>query len=247
MSMGKSYPELCDYYQAVVYDRGGLADELSRLLPGEAGATILDCACGTGLPAVDLRARGFEITCSDGDPGMLRQFRRNAKRREVSDDCVLAKWNELPNAIPHQYDYVMCRGNSLIYATSWGEIGQPPATTEQLVESLIGISAQVATGGTLHIDLPSESPLPEVTYPEAEVWGSPVRVTESVVTHNARRTWHQEIAVGSQTYRFTTNSASLSPDTLCQMLRGLGFEQIRPVVLRGERPSYQVLLARKGQ
>lgn len=246
MNTKLSFAEVCDYYQAVVYDRTLIVDQIAQLLPTRDGATILDCACGTGLPAIDLRGRGFNITCSDGDDRMLRQFQRNAKASNVSGNCVLARWANLPKTLPHQYDYVMCRGNSFVYATSWTAAEQPAATHAQLLDSLKGIAGQVVSGGTLYIDLPAEAELARVTYPEIEVKGSPVRVTEQVVVHDSRRAWHQEVTIDDEKYSYTTNSAAIGLDTACEMLRSLGFHHIRPVVLVGERPSYRVLLAQKG-
>lgn len=246
MNASLSFAEVCDYYQAVVYDRTLLVDEIARLLPASDGARILDCACGTGLPAIDLRGGGFDIACSDGDDQMLRQFRRNAEARNVHDNCVFARWSDLPKTLPYQYDYVMCRGNSFVYAVSWSAVEQPAATYAQLLESLRGIAAQVISGGTLHIDLPAEASLAKATYPEIEVKGMPVKVTEQVVVHGSGRTWHQDVTIGDENYSYTTNSAVIGLETVCGMLRSLGFHNIRPLVLVAERPSYQILLAQKG-
>lgn len=246
MNASLSFAEVCDYYQAVVYNRILLVDEIARLLPTSDGAKILDCACGTGLPAIDLRARGFDITCSDGDYQMLRQFRKNADEGKVSSDCSLTRWADLPKTLPHQYDYVMCRGNSFIYAVSWSAVERPVATYAQLFESLRGIADRVATGGTLHIDLPAEASLAKATYPETEVKGLSVRITEQVVVQNSRRTWYQNVTIDNKDYIYTTNSAVIGLEKTCEMLRSLGFHSIRPLVLAGERPSYQILLAQKG-
>uniref|UniRef100_A0A8D0ZHJ7 Methyltransferase domain-containing protein n=1 Tax=Sus scrofa TaxID=9823 RepID=A0A8D0ZHJ7_PIG len=61
-------------------------DCLTRALPGPPhDALILDVACGTGLVAVELQARGFlQLHGVDGSPGMLEQARARGLYRRLS-------------------------------------------------------------------------------------------------------------------------------------------------------------------
>jgi hypothetical protein len=60
-----------DYYQQVVYRADDLAEDIAALLRKHDCYRVLDCAAGTGTPALQLRAilepEGFELDCSDGD------------------------------------------------------------------------------------------------------------------------------------------------------------------------------------
>jgi predicted TPR repeat methyltransferase len=71
----RDFAEVFDYFQVAIYDRAVLAEPVTVLLRDAQSRHVLDCACGTGLPAIDLRAMGFDIDCGDADASMLDQFR----------------------------------------------------------------------------------------------------------------------------------------------------------------------------
>lgn len=239
----RTIAEIFDYYQAAIYKRDILTDTITELLLKTRSTLVLDCACGTGLPAIDLRARGFSVDCSDADGLMLNQFRRNARARNVDDSALQLRWEEL-TSVGKQYDYVMCRGNSLVYADSW-EGGFPAASMDTIERHIRGIASVVAPGGYLHVDAPRTSNLVEVSYPEISFRGKQVRVTERVFLSNGYRRWEQHVFIGSEEFAFARNSADLTGAKLGDLLRRNGFVNIETVELAGERPSYQVLLAKK--
>jgi SAM-dependent methyltransferase len=236
--------EVFDYYQAVIYDREKLADAIGKLLLSTQSRLVLDCACGTGLPAIDLRARGFRIDCSDSDALMLDQFRRNARVRGIEDSAFQLSWEDL-GWLGVQYDYVMCRGNSLVYADSWTESTAPAASLRAIERQVRGIAAVVAPGGYLHVDAPRTSDVAEVSYPETLFRGERVRVSEQVTVLNGHRRWEQCVAVGPDEFSFVRNSSNLIGSQLSEILRDNGFTSVETIELTGERPSYQVLLGRK--
>jgi SAM-dependent methyltransferase len=240
----RTFAEIFDYYQATIYEREMLTETIAELLSRTRSRLVLDCACGTGMPAIDLRARGFSVDCSDADRLMLHQFRKNARARKVDDSAIQLRWEDL-RALGKQYDYVMCRGNSLAYANSWDET-LPAASLSTIERQVRGIAAVVAPGGYLHIDAPRTSDLAEVSYPERAFRGERVRVTERVVLSDGGRRWEQYVFIGAEEFAFARNSANLTGAQLIEILRGNGFTDIKPVELAGERPSYQVLLARRG-
>ena len=98
---------------AAVYDEhlagpAGAAPFVGHLPPG---ARVLDCACGTGLVAADLIARGFDVAASDASPGMV------ARARERGVPAEVRRWEELPEG---DFDATLCVGNSLAHARDRG-------------------------------------------------------------------------------------------------------------------------------
>jgi hypothetical protein len=140
-----SFAQAFDYYQAAVYQRDVLASSVAALASRLGAVTVLDCACGTGLPGIDLRATGVSAECSDADPGMLGQFAVNAAERGVDDKAHLLAWRDLC-LLGRQFDLVMCRGNSLVYAGS-RDAPRPAAGTGVIADHLAAITAAVAPGG----------------------------------------------------------------------------------------------------
>src|SRR5438309_2204240 len=98
------------------YDRAELVAGLEEWLGGEKDKKILDCACGTGFPAIDLIQKGYNITCTDGSELMLKEFKRNADAAGVRASTHCIRWGDLSGHFRSEFDIVMCRGSSLIYA-----------------------------------------------------------------------------------------------------------------------------------
>jgi SAM-dependent methyltransferase len=63
---------------------------LWRALAEERGGPALDVGCGTGRVALDLAARGHEVTGLDADPGLVAAFAERARRRRLRVDAVTA-------------------------------------------------------------------------------------------------------------------------------------------------------------
>lgn len=64
--------------------------ELWRDLAGSAAGPVLDIGCGTGRVALDLAARGHEVTALDVDPALVDELARRARERGLRVDCVVA-------------------------------------------------------------------------------------------------------------------------------------------------------------
>ncbi len=81
------------------------------------GARVLDCATGTGQPAVGLRLMGFEVTASDASRAMVERTRRLAAERSVELPTVVCRWEQLVDqGWSGSFDAVFCVGNSLTHA-----------------------------------------------------------------------------------------------------------------------------------
>lgn len=240
----RTLEEVYDYYQAAVYDRALLVGSIERHIVASGSKRVLDCACGTGLPSIDLRERGYEIDCSDADQLMLDQFRRNASERGVSDSVWRLRWNEL-SSLHTEYDFVMCRGNSLVYASSWEHDEAPAASVNELERHIIDISVVVRPGGYLMVDAPRTSSLAEAVYPATVFRGEWVLVKERVIFTGGYRRWEQRVRIGSEETCFVRRSSNLVAATLAEILARNGYNSVRSVEVPGERSSYAVLLAQK--
>lgn len=77
------------------------------------GARLLDCAAGTGMLAVGLARRGFEVVATDASPAMV------ARMRELDPKlpAVACRWDQLGHqGWNGRFDAVLCVGNSLTHA-----------------------------------------------------------------------------------------------------------------------------------
>ena len=248
-----------DAYQRVVEDRTTVTDDVHRLLLEHDVDRVLDCAAGTGLPALDLRQRGVRIDCSDGDPEMVAQFQRNAKRNRVDDRCDVRCWSQLPE-LGASYDYLLCRGNSLVYATTWRG-GSDVAPAHLLGKYLGSFRSVLRPGGTLHVDVPrrldlqlsrrqlDSSPLARLVESEYEGPLRRIAVAEDVVEEETCRRWRVELEVIPETgqpvqVEFERCSSRLIVDDLEPMLVRAGFVDIERRSLSSDRPSHVTVLAR---
>jgi SAM-dependent methyltransferase len=83
-----------------------------------AGASVLDCAAGTGQLAVGLALRGLEVTATDASAAMIERTRALAERHGVALRAAVCAWEDLPVQGWHgAFDAVFCVGNSLAHAS----------------------------------------------------------------------------------------------------------------------------------
>jgi SAM-dependent methyltransferase len=253
------FSSLFDAYQCVVQRRDEVADDVQELLTEHSAGTVLDCAAGTGLPALDLRHRGVKIDCSDGDPEMVAQFQRNAKCLGVDDQCEVRCWSQIPT-LDKRYDYVLCRGNSLVYAATWGG-GSEVAPTAILRRHLASFRSALLPGGVLQVDVPRRLGLAPcdgavenspITRPWELEYEGPLRriaVVEEVVEEPFSRRWRVEVEItpeGGAPVRvsFERHSSRLTVDDLVPLLAQAGFVGIEQRTLPSDRPSHITVLAR---
>ncbi len=118
-------------------------DEHQDLLK-EAGPTarILDCSCGIGTLPIALAKLGYQVSGSDGSPGMIEQASLAATNANVDIPFQCSAWEALPAAFSDRFDLVFCLGNSLGHTR----------TGEEMVRSLQGIRAVLRSGGKLVLD-----------------------------------------------------------------------------------------------
>ena len=104
-------PELLSTPEGAVEAFASVVDALP------AGARVLDCAAGTGLLAVGLALRGYDIVASDASAAMVERTKALAIEHGVDVPAVTCAWE----ALEHQgwqgsFDAVFCVGNSITHA-----------------------------------------------------------------------------------------------------------------------------------
>lgn len=239
--------------------RGELALSIGREITARGGGAVLDCAAGTGFPALDLAANGFEIHCSDGDPAMTRILVDQARLRRLNiealtpprrpgqqvpagHDPLVLDWIQLEH-IPQRYDYVLCRGNSLAYADTWD--GRTRTANDQLLTTYLErMLRKVRPGGHLHVDAPWQLALPTESYRPV---GSSKTIWEQVTAEENHREWTVSFkSDGSERpLAFRRYSSLLTIDRIEATLKALGMEETTPFQLDAERPGFGTIIARR--
>jgi SAM-dependent methyltransferase len=131
---------------------------------------VLDCAAGTGLLAVGLALRGFDVTASDVSPAMLARAGHLAAERGVELARVTCAWADLAaRGWKGRFAAVFCVGNSLGHA--------PDAAARRL--ALRAMAAVLAPGGLLAVT--------SRNWEQLRASGTHVRVDRRVKVRGGRR------------------------------------------------------------
>ena len=126
----------------------GDVDDILRLVPLAAGASILDLGCGAGAHAIELAHRGFRVTGVDFVASFVERARRTMQDTGAAVRFVHADMREFVE--PACHDLVLCLYNAF---------GIHPEIDDQRV--LSRILASLRDGGTLLIDIVSREVVAE--------------------------------------------------------------------------------------
>jgi SAM-dependent methyltransferase len=88
-------------------------DYLERELSAQPTSRVLDVPCGFGRHALELAARGFQVTAVDCAAGMLEEARRSAVDAGLTIEWRLADMRDL--SWECEFDAAFCFGNSFGY------------------------------------------------------------------------------------------------------------------------------------
>jgi len=131
-------------YDRFVNWKGRLAYELpfiKRQLTASGARRVLDTACGTGMHAIALVQRGYDVTGADLSVGMIERARDNAAAVGSEARFVVAGFGELTERVGDGFDALLCLGNSLPHVL----------TADALRETLTDFAAGLRPGGLLFI------------------------------------------------------------------------------------------------
>ena len=228
--------EICMSFE---FDRDQTADGIAAWLGPPDARRVLDSACGSGFPALELVARGYDVTCTDGSDLMLRHFRRNANLMGLDVVAVPALWAELPELFGGGFDVVLNRGGgNYKYAGAW-EAERLPERGEML-QAIQQWVACLKPGGVLYIDFAPESGDSTIVHPHMRIGDHEVDLTEQIVVDHPRRVrfWRSELIVDGQRYEFQRRSHCLAREEFLRMLAAAGLSDVHQIDVKGE--FYQV-------
>ena len=105
-------------------------------------ARILDCSCGIGTLPIALAKLGYEVSGSDGSPGMIEQADLAVRNANVDVPLKCCAWEDLPARFTDPFDLVFCLGNAIGHTRNG----------EEMFRSVQGMRAVLRSGGKLVID-----------------------------------------------------------------------------------------------
>lgn len=229
------------------YDHDRLMRGITEWLGRPDGLHVLDCACGSGFPALKLHRLGYRLSCTDGSAFMLERFRRNAAAAGVPLEPRQARWEDLGALYSSSFDVVLCRGCSLIYAGTFETDAEPDWAA--LLRSVESFARCLRPGGRLYVDTPEEDP--QATYPQVTEYaprtidGHRVEWREELsVDPRARvRSWQVKLKIDGTAVDFQRRAHHLSHTEFASLLENSGLEAVGRVEVPGER--YAVFVARR--
>ncbi len=236
------------------------AEGLVEFLKQNKVKRVLDCACGTGFPAVHLLPeQDFSVVLSDGSKEMIGKAREKIQKYGFDATVQNIKWQELDRHFKEEFDCVLCIGNSLVYVDSWGKNTVNPAKAKaELGIALKNFYNVLKEGGFCYIDTTSrkefENPFGSICkqFGKKKING----IEYSLVwlmghdKKNKVRSWNPQLlewrngsVVGKQSH--SLKSYLLDHEELEEMLHSAGFSKVdKYVKIRGE-DHYDIFIAHK--
>jgi SAM-dependent methyltransferase len=209
---------------------------------------VLDCACGSGFPSLDLHRLGYRMTCTDGSDFMLERFRRKARAAGYELEPRRARWEDLGTLFPAMFDVVLCRGCSLIYAGTWDTDADPDWSA--FVTSVENFAQCLRPGGRLYVDTTTPEDL-AASSPQVEEYGPHVidghrvqwREEVSTDADAGVRNWRVSLRLDDEPINFERKSHYVPHAKFVKVLEDAGLDVVGPIEIPGER--YAVFIGRR--
>ncbi len=207
---------------------------------GDRGQAVLDAACGTGFPLIELCRMGFtDLSGADADADLLARFRAaiaaDATLHDWQPDLVLARWQELPQRIARRYDVVLNIDAAIGFMDSWlpGEmrVGEA-AIFARVTEVLRNFHSMTRPGGRFFIGLQKNNHKGNRYHPmfvgRMQLGGIEAEAHWNMSYDWQRRikTWVNVVTAGGRTYRQTRHSYLFDLAELAGLLRAAGFASV---------------------
>jgi len=129
------------------HERDLILDLLTKRLKG--GASVLDCACGTGFHAILLHYHGFVVTATDIDNENIEILKQKQKNQGINFTVQQVGWLNLPKNLNKTFDCVLCLGSSITYYESWNERVRTLSKDTSIEDVLMSLKSMLAPDGKL--------------------------------------------------------------------------------------------------
>jgi len=92
---------------------------LGKLI-GNKNNSVLDTACGTGFPSIDLYIGGFHnLTCMDASKNELILFKKRLQLNKINIKVIQGQWQNITKYTKSKYDVLLNIDSALGYMDSW--------------------------------------------------------------------------------------------------------------------------------
>ena len=223
-------------------------EELLRSYGITEKSMILDVAGGFGFPSIELAQRGYQIVYNDGSSGMLERAMSNAE--SVGAPMFLFSFQSMGiSALPWQeyednigdacFDALICKGNSLPYAVSWGKAH--PDLTEargQIKSTLQQFYRILHDGGILYVDKQPEAQeecIEEIGL--VSVGGRDLTLTSTMNNDKVNRIRNWTLTTRDEegtVQEYPSQGYLLLEHELVPLLHEVGFRRVTKHVLEGD-------------
>lgn len=239
------YDKLAPYYHLIFADwetsiarQATILDQLIRQEWGPEARSVLDVSCGIGTQALGLTQRGYDITASDLSPGAIERARREAEKRGLRIDFSVVDMRQAHEHHQREFDVVISCDNSVPHLLSDTEIQQAFASFYRCIKPGGGCLISVRD-----YDLEERSGVKVVPYGIRQVKGTRYlvfQVWEYEGSQYELSMYMIEDEGGEEgvAHIFRTRYYAVSPDRLEELLKEVGFRDVR----RAESAYYQPII-----
>ncbi|MEA4813002.1 MAG: methyltransferase domain-containing protein [Anaerolineaceae bacterium] len=134
------YDYFVNWKSRLAYELPLLIQEISTLAADPNQIKVLDAACGTGQHAIALAAEGFQMSGADLFPEMVSLAKAHALAADQNLTLKTVGFGGMAKAFAgHQFDALLCLGNSLPHVNS----------QKELVKTLVDFTELLRPGGIL--------------------------------------------------------------------------------------------------
>jgi SAM-dependent methyltransferase len=191
--------------------------QIMALLGLETGARVLDLPCGNGRHALELAARGFEVTGIDRTESYIEEARREAARRGLAAAFQVGDMRDY--RAPGQYDLVLNLFGSFGYFDD-------PADDMRVLENM---AASLRPGGRLLIETAGKEIVARDFQPRDWFQQDDLLVlTERKTTHSWGRIETRYIVIkDGEWVEQTVSIRSFSAAELVSLLAAAGYHDVQ--------------------
>ena len=247
-----SFADLWGSTARILYDEEAFSNELIEFIKkNNVGKSLADVAAGDGFPSLTLRRKGLEIDCFDLSDDQIEGFKKNAKRYRVNDSITQASWLQLPSLVEkNKYSFVMCRGNSFIYAPGgWNSINYNNISPLNVFrKTLEGFFQILSPNGMLYLDKYKDDEKDHNTpVCKVQIEGRTYNLIFRAKVSKSKRERYATMVLGNKGGEKETlpnYTYTISWPEIISLAEEVGFRDIKKVSLKNEK-MFEVYTMRK--